>query len=69
MSLTIFSINLVNAEQGNKIPAWTKILQNWWLEETISDTEFLQSLTYLTDNKIIKISENENKEKDFFNSI
>lgn len=69
ISLTIFSIDLVNAEQDNKIPTWTKILQNWWLDETISDTEFLQSLTYLTDNEIIKISENGNKENNFFNSM
>mgnify|MGYP000111267282 CR=1 FL=1 len=69
MILTIFSINLVNAEQSNKIPSWTMILGGWWLEEEISDTEFVQSLTYLTNNGIIKILKNENKENDFSNSI
>ena len=69
MSLTIFSNELVNAEPSNKIPPWTKILGDWWLEERISDMEFIQSLTFMTNSGIIKIIENENKEIDIFDSI
>ena len=69
MSLTIFSNELVNAEPSNKIPSWTKILGDWWLEERISNIEFVQSLTYLTNSGIIKIIENESKEIDIFDSI
>ena len=67
MSLTIFSNELVDAEQSNKIPPWIKILGDWWLEEEISDTEFVQSLTFLTNNGIIKSIENESKEIDILN--
>ena len=59
MILTIFSNELVDAEPSNKIPPWTKILGDWWLEEEISDTEFTQSLTFLTNNGIIKSIKNE----------
>ena len=69
MSLTIFSNELVNAEPSNKIPPWTKILGDWWLEERISDMEFIQSLTFMTNSGIIKIIENESKEIDIFDSI
>ena len=69
MSLTVFSNELVNAEPSNKIPSWTKILGDWWLEERISNIEFIQSLTFLTNSGIIKIIENESKEVDIFNSI
>ena len=67
--LVTFSNENVNAEPINKIPSWVEILDDWWLEEIISDTEFVQSLTYLTNNEIIKISKNENEETNFFNSI
>ena len=67
--LVTFSNENVNAEPINKIPSWVEILDDWWLEEIISDTEFVQSLTYLTNNEIIKISKNENEETNFFNLI
>ena len=59
----------MNAEPSNKIPSWTKILGDWWLEERISNIEFIQSVTFLTNSGIIKIIENESKEVDIFNSI
>ena len=67
--LVTLSNENVDAEPINKIPSWVEILDDWWLEEIISDTEFVQSLTYLTNNEIIKISKNENEETNFFNSI
>jgi len=67
MILTIFSNELVDAEPSNKIPPWTKILGDWWLEEEISDTEFTQSLTFLTNNGIIKSIKNESKKIDILN--
>ena len=37
ITLTSFSNELINAEPSNKIPLWSKILIDWWLEEKISD--------------------------------
>ena len=50
-------------------PSWTEDLVDWWLEETISDIEFLQVLTYLTNNGIVKILESKDKETNWNESI
>jgi len=52
---------------GN-VPEWVKDSTNWWTLTKISDQDFLNSLEYMIENKIIeipenKISENENELK------
>ena len=42
ITLTAFSIEIVNAEPINKIPSWIEILDDLWLEKIISDTEFVR---------------------------
>ncbi len=37
------------------IPEWFSNVGKWWLDEKISDSEFVDSLEYLTNKKIIKI--------------
>ena len=70
ITLTIFVNQISYADNTGKIqPSWTGDLVDWWLEETISDMEFMQVLTYLTNNKIIKILESENKETHWNDSI
>ena len=70
ISLIIFPNQIAYSENLEKIqPSWTEDLVDWWLEETISDTEFVQVLTYLTNNEIIKILEKENKEPNWNDSI
>ena len=66
ITLTSFSNELINAEPSNKIPLWSKILIDWWLEEKISDIEFMKSLTFLINSGIIKTVESESIETDIF---
>ena len=72
MCIIIFPHNTVSAESTNKIPAWIEVVVNWWLEGSITDSQLFQGITFLINNKIIKISENvENfkNEKDIVISI
>ena len=57
ITLSIFANQISYADDIDKIqPSWTEDLVDWWLEETISNIEFVQVLTYLTNNEIIKIN-------------
>ena len=50
-----FEINEENVF-GIDIPEWVKYTGYWWIQDEISDDEFIQVLDYLIDNKIISIS-------------
>jgi hypothetical protein len=39
--------------KSNSIPFWIKNVSRWWIEEKISDMEFLDGLDYLIKNNII----------------
>ena len=70
ITLTLFANQFSHADNFNKIqPAWTEDLVDWWMEETISDIEFVKVLTYLTNNQLIRILESENKEAYWNDSI
>ena len=72
MCIIIFPHNAVSAESTNRIPVWIEVVVNWWLEGSITDSQLFQGITFLINNKIIKISENvENfkNEKDIVISI
>ena len=56
--ISTFQDNVINAESTNKVPSWVKIVVNWWLDGTITDSQLSQGIIFLTDNKIIKMSEN-----------
>lgn len=38
-----------------KIPDWVKSIAKWWSEEQIKDSEFVSSLLFMIENKIIQI--------------
>ena len=72
MCIIIFPHNTVSAESTNRIPVWIEVVVNWWLEGSITDSQLFQGITFMINNKIIKISENiENfkNEKDIVISI
>ncbi|RDJ30900.1 MAG: hypothetical protein DWQ18_05220 [Crenarchaeota archaeon] len=45
-----------------EIPFWVKQNAEWWSQKTISDEEFLSSIGYMVNNKIIKIPSTYNEE-------
>ena len=72
MGITIFTHNTANAELTDKFPTWVKVMVNWWLDGSITDSQLFQGITFLTNNKIIKISGNTEdfkNEKDVLVSI
>jgi len=42
-------------EEVTTIPKWTKLIVKWWSEGNIDDSEFISSLSYLIENKIMQI--------------
>ena len=41
--------------ESNIIPEWIKKTAYWWSQDQISETEYIESLQYLIDNKIIAV--------------
>ncbi len=52
--LLIINFNIVNAEPV-EIPNWVFSVYDFWIEEKISEQEFITALTYMETNKIIKL--------------
>ena len=48
-------------EEIIKIPAWIKPIAKWWSEGQIQDSEFVSSLLFMIENKIIQIPSVETK--------
>ena len=50
------SFTILNADgESNVIPNWIKNTAQWWSQDKISETEYIESLQYLIDNDIIKV--------------
>ena len=49
-----FEINENNVYEID-IPDWVKNVGYWWIEEAISDEDFVQVVNYLIDKKIISL--------------
>jgi len=58
--ITIFSI--ASAEEG-LIPGWLKNTANYWVNDQISDSEFISALQYLVEQEILIIPEKETPEQ------
>ncbi len=52
----------ISAQQNYDIPAWVKGIAGFWAEDKISDQEFGEGLSFLIDNKIIRVPEMERLE-------
>ena len=51
LTISIFSIPGIAVSES--IPQWIKNLANWWSTDQITDQEYLDSINYLIENKII----------------
>jgi micrococcal nuclease len=57
---------LVNAfevkdRDANKVPVWIKNTAQWWSENKITDSDFIQGIEFLVSNKIIAVQTESNK--------
>lgn len=54
----LFSFVAISAYSETYIPEWVKNSAYWWSQDTISDTEFVNTIQYLIDNGIITVPQN-----------
>ncbi len=50
----VFS-SFVFAQEDSKIPTWIKTAVGFWVNDQISDEEFLQAIQYFVENEMIKV--------------
>ena len=54
----LFSFVAISTYSETYIPEWVKNSAYWWSQDTISDTEFVNTIQYLIDNGIITVPQN-----------
>ena len=57
-STVIFSNTNAYGETDYEIPEWVKINANWWMDDQLTDDEFVLSIKFLINEKIIVIPQN-----------
>jgi len=45
----------IEIKTKNKIPSWIKNNAKWWVEDAITDDEFIKAIEYLVEKKIIDL--------------
>ena len=53
--LTAGLFSFVSAQDESQIPAWIKTAIGFWVNEQVSDEEFLKAIEYFIENKIIQV--------------
>jgi len=56
IGITVGGIILSISAQESQIPAWVKGVANFWVEGNISDDEFGEAVTFLIEQKIIRVA-------------
>ena len=57
LGFSIISFENIYSEENLSAPSWLKTTALWWSEDRISDLEFVNSLQYLIDKKLLLIPE------------
>lgn len=58
----ILGFLLTVSAQENLIPSWIKNTAGWWSEDAVSDSDFISSMQWLMDNKILQVLNTEDSE-------
>jgi len=48
-------LSFVSAQEESQIPAWIKTAVGFWVNDQISDQEFLKAIEYFVENEMIKV--------------
>ncbi len=52
------SVGSISAQETNEIPSWVKSVAGYWSEDRINDSEFIEALEFLIDNRVINLGDN-----------
>lgn len=63
ITLVIFTPSIISSVSAQLVPDWIRNTAKWYGEGSISETEFLNAIKYLIENKIIKLDLVEEKPK------
>jgi hypothetical protein len=57
-AVSLLSVSLVNAQSSSQIPPWIKTAVTFWVNDQISDQEFIDVIQYFVENEIITVPQN-----------
>jgi len=56
-------VTFVSAQEESQIPSWIKTAVGFWVNDQISDKEFLHAIEYFVENEMIKVPSQTNDDK------
>jgi len=59
-AVSLLSVSVVNAQSLSQIPPWIKTAVTFWVNDQISDQEFIDVIQYFVENEIITVPQNHN---------
>ena len=65
--LVLFSV--VSAQEDSKIPAWIKTAVGFWVNDQITDDEFLKAIEYFVENEMIKVPDKTSEDEGLINNL
>ena len=58
--ISLLTTSMISAQSSSQIPQWIKTAVTFWVDEQISDQEFINAIQYFVENEIIYVTPNEN---------
>lgn len=67
--LSIGAFSFVSAQEESLIPVWIKTAVGFWVDDVISDEEFLKAIEYFVEHEIIKVPSQTINDKKLINEL
>jgi len=58
-AISLLTTSMISAQSSSQIPQWIKTAVTFWVNEQVSDQEFINAIQYFIDNEIIHVPPNE----------
>jgi len=62
-------VTFVSAQEESQIPAWIKTAVGFWVNDQITDEEFLNAIEYFVENEMIKVPSQTTDDKILINNL
>lgn len=59
-TISLLSVSAISAQSSSEIPSWIKTAVTFWVNDQISDQEFINAIQYFVENEIIQVPQNNN---------